>query len=85
LGQRLGLPTTTNPDLLLCALYYRAFIADRLETEPSAHLDVLRPPVLVPPSAVAVSPATVTAEGTSAPAVASPAFVATAGTEVSGR
>jgi len=29
LAQRLGLPTDTNPDLLLCALYYRKFIADR--------------------------------------------------------
>jgi uncharacterized RDD family membrane protein YckC len=27
--ERLGLPTDTNPDLLLCALYYRTFIADR--------------------------------------------------------
>jgi uncharacterized RDD family membrane protein YckC len=26
---RWGLPADTNPDLLLCALYYRAFIADR--------------------------------------------------------
>lgn len=28
LGQRLGLPADTNPDLLLSAMYYRAFIAD---------------------------------------------------------
>jgi uncharacterized RDD family membrane protein YckC len=29
LAARLHLPPDTNPDLLLCALYYRAFIADR--------------------------------------------------------
>jgi uncharacterized RDD family membrane protein YckC len=29
LADRLGLPTDTNPDLLLCAVYYRTFIADR--------------------------------------------------------
>ena len=29
LARRLGLPADTNPDLLLCALYYRKFIADR--------------------------------------------------------
>jgi uncharacterized RDD family membrane protein YckC len=29
LCERLNLPAYTNPDLLLCALYYRAFIADR--------------------------------------------------------
>jgi uncharacterized RDD family membrane protein YckC len=29
LCERWGLPPDTNPDLLLCALYYRAFIADR--------------------------------------------------------
>ena len=36
LGQRLGLPADTNPDLLLCALYYRKFIADRPETDAPA-------------------------------------------------
>ena len=29
LSERLGLPADTNPDLLLCALYYRKFGADR--------------------------------------------------------
>jgi uncharacterized RDD family membrane protein YckC len=29
LCERFGLPRDTNPDLLLCALYYRTFIADR--------------------------------------------------------
>jgi len=29
LAERFGLPADTNPDLLLCALYYRTFIADR--------------------------------------------------------
>jgi uncharacterized RDD family membrane protein YckC len=29
LCERLNLPADTNPDLLLCALYYRTFIADR--------------------------------------------------------
>jgi uncharacterized RDD family membrane protein YckC len=29
LCERLNLPPDTNPDLLLCALYYRTFIADR--------------------------------------------------------
>jgi uncharacterized RDD family membrane protein YckC len=29
LAERLGLPADTNPDLLLCAMYYRTFIADR--------------------------------------------------------
>lgn len=80
LGQRLGLPPTTNPDLLLCALYYRAFIADRLEAEPSLQTDVLRPPVLVPPSAATLSPANMPAAG-----IASTGFVATSGTEVPGR
>lgn len=36
LGQRLGLPADTNPDLLLCALYYRKFIADRPGAEAEA-------------------------------------------------
>jgi uncharacterized RDD family membrane protein YckC len=37
LAERLGLPADTNPDLLLCALYYRKFIADRpLAAEPAA-------------------------------------------------
>ncbi len=40
---RWGLPVDTNPDLLLSALYYRAFIADRPGHEPS-----LRAPVAVP-------------------------------------
>ena len=80
LGQRLGLPPTTNPDLLLCALYYRAFIADRLETEPSLQPDVLRPPVLVPPSATAMPAATLPAAG-----IAPAGFVATSRTEVPGR
>jgi uncharacterized RDD family membrane protein YckC len=31
LRQRFGLPADTNPDLLLCALYYRTFITDRAE------------------------------------------------------
>ena len=35
LAARLGLPADTSHDLLLCALYYRTFIADRLdETAP---------------------------------------------------
>lgn len=34
LTQRLGLPPETNPDLLLCALYYRTFIADRTGKAP---------------------------------------------------
>ena len=29
LAEQFDLPADTNPDLLLCALYYRAFIADR--------------------------------------------------------
>jgi uncharacterized RDD family membrane protein YckC len=29
LRERLGLPRETNPDLLLCAMYYRTFITDR--------------------------------------------------------
>jgi uncharacterized RDD family membrane protein YckC len=33
LRHRLGLPPDTNPDLLLCALYHRTFIADRVEAE----------------------------------------------------
>jgi uncharacterized RDD family membrane protein YckC len=33
LCERLGLPADTNPDLLLCALYYRKFIADRPDDE----------------------------------------------------
>ncbi len=32
---RFGLPMNTNPDLLLCAMYYRAFIADRPGDGPS--------------------------------------------------
>jgi len=39
LCQRWGLPGNSNPDLVLCALYYQIFIADRsraLEPEPSA-------------------------------------------------
>ena len=34
LGERLGLPADTSPDLLLCALYYRQFIADRPASQP---------------------------------------------------
>jgi uncharacterized RDD family membrane protein YckC len=33
LCERWGLPADTNPDLLLCALYYRTFIADRAADE----------------------------------------------------
>ncbi len=36
LAAQLGLPPETNPDLLLCALYYRAFIADRPGEAPLA-------------------------------------------------
>jgi uncharacterized RDD family membrane protein YckC len=34
LCERIGLPPDTNPDLLLCALYYRTFIADRAGEAP---------------------------------------------------
>lgn len=33
LCERMNLPADTNPDLLLCALYYRTFIADRAAAE----------------------------------------------------
>jgi uncharacterized RDD family membrane protein YckC len=36
LGALMGLPGDTNPDLLLCALYYRTFFADRPGEMPSA-------------------------------------------------
>ncbi len=51
LVDRWGLPHDTNPDLLLCALYYRAFIADPTQR------DVAVPPVPPParPFAEAVS------------------------------
>jgi hypothetical protein len=44
----LGLPADTNPDLLLCALYYRTFIADRpgeieAPAESSRHVEVGTP------------------------------------------
>jgi hypothetical protein len=34
MAERFGLPAETNPDLLLCALYYRAFIAGMRPGEP---------------------------------------------------
>lgn len=36
LRQRYELPASTNADTLLCALYYRAFVADRANLEPRA-------------------------------------------------
>lgn len=45
-----GLPPGTSHDLLLCALYYRAFIADRVEeTAPAS-------PFAAPPAAPVVAP-----------------------------
>jgi uncharacterized RDD family membrane protein YckC len=35
LCERFSLPPSTNPDLLLCALYYRTFIADKVGGQPS--------------------------------------------------
>jgi hypothetical protein len=40
LGERFGLPPTTDPDLLLRALYERAFIADRRASEEARALAV---------------------------------------------
>jgi hypothetical protein len=55
LAARFGLPANTSPDLLLCALYYHIFIADR-ETDrslPSATLSQLPMLVEVPLAAPA--------------------------------
>lgn len=45
LCERFGLPANTNPDLLLCALYYRTFIAETVEEQPQASAVAARPAV----------------------------------------
>lgn len=48
----LGLPANTNPDLLLCALYYRTFIADQAAAADQARS---APPASQPPVLASVS------------------------------
>jgi len=53
LRQKFHLPAGTNPDLLLCGLYHRIFIADR-DAEPARSGS----PLLVPQSSLAPVPNT---------------------------
>ncbi len=50
---RYGLPRGTSHDLLLCAMYYRAFIADRPQ-EDTGETQALEPATYVAPTAVQV-------------------------------